>query len=470
MKKQQSSHNDWTTLWDALRTSGDYSDQVIAGAEGTVFLRDLVAGSMLYNRGDELAGRCVLVATTSQLTTASALIELDGLARRIVVCPPDLPMEHLPYVIETAEVEAIVSDRSIYHFGSQRNLIFSPCSRALVPRTGERAAADKSEWILLTSGTTGRPKLVAHTLESLAGAIRPLKSHPGTVVWSTFYDIRRYGGLQILLRAVLTRTSLVLSNAQEPISAFFERAANLGVTHISGTPSHWRRALMSSSLHLISPEYVRLSGEIADQSILNSLRSAYPLARIIHAFASTEAGVAFEVTDGLAGFPVETLHNTPNVEMKRQDGSLKIRSARNARCYLGGEVHALKGADGFVDTGDMLEVRGNRYHFVGRRDGVINIGGLKVHPEEVESVINRHPAVRMSLVRTKKSSITGALVIADVVLQGEQAGSEIGSRALQDDILLLCRKALSSHKVPAAINFIPELSVAESGKLLRRNA
>lgn len=227
---------------------------------------------------------------------------------------------------------------------------------------------------------------------------------------------------------------------------------------------------MSSSLHLISPEYVRLSGEIADQSILNSLRSAYPLARIIHAFASTEAGVAFEVTDGLAGFPVETLHNTPNVEMKRQDGSLKIRSARNARCYLGGEVHALKGADGFVDTGDMLEVRGNRYHFVGRRDGVINIGGLKVHPEEVESVINRHPAVRMSLVRTKKSSITGALVIADVVLQGEQAGSEIGSRALQDDILLLCRKALSSHKVPAAINFIPELSVAESGKLLRRNA
>ena len=67
----------------------------------------------------------------------------------------------------------------------------------------------------------------------------------------------------------------------------------------------------------------------------------------------------------------------------------------------------------------MLELRDGRYHFVGRRDGVINVGGMKVHPEEVEAVINRHPRVRMSLVRTEKNPITGALVVADVVLTGE---------------------------------------------------
>ena len=72
--------------------------------------------------------------------------------------------------------------------------------------------------------------------------------------------------------------------------------------------------------------------------------------------------------------------------------------------------------EGFVDTGDALELRGDRYYFVGRRDGIINVGGLKVHPEEVEAVINRHPRVRMSLVRTRKNPITGALVVADVVL------------------------------------------------------
>ena len=77
------------------------------------------------------------------------------------------------------------------------------------------------------------------------------------------------------------------------------RLAEHGVTHLSGTPSHWRRALMSPQIHDIAPRYVRLSGEIADQAILDSLRAAFPDATVGHAYASTEAGVAFEVDDGL---------------------------------------------------------------------------------------------------------------------------------------------------------------------------
>src|SRR2546429_775016 len=80
-------------------------------------------------------------------------------------------------------------------------------------------------------------------------------------------------------------------------------ALPIWVTHISGTPSHWRRALMSGAAARISPRYVRLSGEIADQGILDSLRSAFPNATVAHAFASTEAGVGFEGRDGPAGFP-----------------------------------------------------------------------------------------------------------------------------------------------------------------------
>ena len=157
--------------------------------------------------------------------------------------------------------------------------------------------------MLLTSGTTGVPKLVVHTLASLAGAIDIGNPGNGHVIWSTFYDIRRYGGLQIFLRAILTGSSLLLSSAQSSTADFLARAGAHGVTHISGTPSHWRRALMSSSAHLIAPEYVRLSGEIADQAILNHLAQVYPHARIAHAFATTEAGVAFAVNDGITGFP-----------------------------------------------------------------------------------------------------------------------------------------------------------------------
>jgi acyl-coenzyme A synthetase/AMP-(fatty) acid ligase len=148
---------------------------------------------------------------------------------------------------------------------------------------------------------------------------------------------------------------------------------------------------------------------------------------------------------------------------------LRVRSTRTAIRYLGESSPILKSANGFVDTGDLIELLDDRYHFVGRRDGVINVGGLKVYPEEVEAVINRHPEVQMSLVRTRRNPITGALVVADVVLTAPQAASR-DVRALQGDILLLCREALSAHKVPTAINFIPALAVAESGKIMRRNA
>jgi acyl-coenzyme A synthetase/AMP-(fatty) acid ligase len=461
--------NKWTSLWNALSAAGDLSGRSVFGADASIALSDLLAGSALYGRGDELCGRSVLVTTTSQFTTAWALIELDGIARRIVLCPPDLPLEHLPYVIESANVDAIVSDRTIVGLDVHRPLCFCPCSGKIVAGTFNRNVEHQTEWILLTSGTTGRPKLVVHTLASLAGAIKVDSNPTCTVVWSTFYDIRRYGGLQIFLRAALTGTSLVLSSAEESTADFLARAGSHGVTHISGTPSQWRRALMSPSARLINPEYVRLSGEIADQAILSHLQAFYPQARIAHAFASTEAGVAFDVNDGIAGFPMNFIDDTPGVDMKVVDRSLWIRSARTANHYLGDQAPILKNVDGFVDTSDLLELRDDRYYFVGRRDGVINVGGLKVYPEEVEAVINRHPEVEMSLVRTKKNPITGSLVVADVVLRAQQSASR-DVRALQGDILLLCREALSAHKVPVAINFIPALAVAESGKLVRQHA
>jgi acyl-coenzyme A synthetase/AMP-(fatty) acid ligase len=125
-----------------------------------------------------------------------------------------------------------------------------------------------------------------------------------------------------------------------------------------------------------------------------------------------------------------------------------------------------------VDTGDLLELRGERYYFVGRRGGIINVGGLKVHPEEVEAVINRHPDVRMSLVRSRKNPITGAIVVADVVLRAETDSVGAAERAaeLKREIMQACRAALSEHKVPASIRFVASLDVGTTGKLARHHA
>jgi acyl-coenzyme A synthetase/AMP-(fatty) acid ligase len=265
---------------------------------------------------------------------------------------------------------------------------------------------------------------------------------------------------------------LVISSVDEPLGDYLVRLGAHAVTHVLGTPSHWRRVLMSPFAHAIAPRYVRLSGEIADQAILDRLRSTYPQAGITHAFASTEAGVGFEVDDGLAGFPASMVGRPGEVELKVEDGSLRIRSARAAARHLGGEGAALADDEGFVDTGDIVELRGERYFFLGRRGGVINVGGLKVHPEEVEAIINRHPQVRMSRVRSRKSSLTGSIVVADVVLKRQPERSAASTRIaeVEQEILELCRVALARHKAPTAIYFVPDLDVSASGKLIRRQA
>src|SRR5947207_7542293 len=317
------------SLWSRSSAAGRLSERSLWGADGSVALGDLAWGSSLGARLEELAGRCVLVATADQLTAALALIELDGIARRLIRSPPDLPTEHLPFVITAAAVDAVVSDRPALEAGTPGAASFVSCSLKVAPAAFERTERYQTEWILLTSGTTGLPKMVVHTLPSLAGAIQPGSAAPQQLLWSTFYDIRRYGGLLIFLRALLGGGSMVLSSARESPGDFLTRAGAHGVTHISGTPSHWRRALMSPRAHGIAPRYVRLSGEIADQAILDHLRACYPDATVSHAFASTEAGVAFAVDDGRAGFPASLIEEPgSSVEMRVEDGSLRIRSAR----------------------------------------------------------------------------------------------------------------------------------------------
>jgi acyl-coenzyme A synthetase/AMP-(fatty) acid ligase len=445
------------SLWDFAADSGAVAGGALHAPHASLTLAELAHGSCLGGRLESLRGRSVLLDMREQLSTAIALLELDGVARRLVLCTPDLSPEIRAQVAATAATDVELADLDPHP----------------LPGPIERGAATQTEWVLLTSGTTGIPKLVSHSLSSLAGTLPRHAPGAAASVWSTFYDIRRYGGLQIYLRAVLGGAPLVLSSPQESTPEFLARAGARGVTHISGTPSHWRRALMSGAARALEPSYVRLSGEVADQVLLDQLRDTYPGARIAHAFASTEAGVAFDVDDGLAGFPAEFVAARHNgIEMKVEDGTLRIRSHRNANRYLGAAPRELAGGDGFVDTGDLVELQDGRYYFRGRKGGVINVGGLKVFPEEVEGVLNSDPRVRMSLVRGKRSPIMGALVIAEVVLEDSvrEGLAEPRADAIKAELIEACRRALPAHKVPANLRFVPALELTAAGKLVRPGA
>jgi acyl-coenzyme A synthetase/AMP-(fatty) acid ligase len=446
------------SLWQLTEAAG-LAGRALQDEAGATALAALAGHRFLPDQG-ALRGACVLLRTRAQRAAALALLELDGLAARIVLCTPDLDGPQLAAAARIAGATAIVTDMPEDPALAALGLALHVPSSTAEP-AGPREPPIETGWALFTSGTSGTPKLAEHTLSTLTAAIDPARPKQPGRIWATFYDIRRYGGLQILLRALLGGGSMVLSGGDEA-TPFLERAAAAGVTFLSGTPTHWRRALLSPAAPALALTDVRLSGEAADQAILDKLRAVYPAARICHAFASTEAGVAFEVQDGLAGFPAGWLDRDGPVALRVAGDTLRIRSPGQALRYLG-DAGAIADAGGFTDTRDLIVARGDRLFFAGRSDGVINVGGLKVNPLEVEDVVSRHPRVAQARVAAKRSPIIGQVIVADVVPREPEAGTA----GLEADILALCRASLAAHKVPAMVRFVSAIPVSAAGKILR---
>ena len=445
----------------ALRPGVHDADDFIADTTGRIGIRSILGTTANHGPVEALRDKTVLLAMPSQRETIIALTQLDGIAKRLVLWPGGTFDGEITELRAMAGIDAIATT-------------WPPANRPIASSKGQfsRSLPSATQWVLFTSGTTGAPKMVVHTLDSLAGHLAaPSTESDLRPVWACFYDIRRYGGLQIMLRALVSGGSLVLSDAAETPGQFLRRAAAASATHFLGTPSHWRRALMTDERHAISPAYVRLSGEVADQGILDRLAATYPSAAIVHAFASTEAGLAFEIADRQAGFPASLPADNAIADIRIVDGALHIRSARNASGTLNGTLTPLANQDGFVETGDSVALHAGRYHIVGRQDGTVNVGGQKVHPEEVEAILNQHPEVQMSRVSARANPITGAIVVADVVRRGHNAAATLTepalSRRVEEDIRSFCRHRLPPHKVPSSVRFVSTLAVTQAGKLVR---
>src|SRR2546428_3913091 len=130
--------NDRGSLWNAMSASAHLSDRFLWGAHASVTLGDLARGSSLGGRVEELRGRSVLVATGDQLTAALALVELDGIARRLVLCPPDVPSEHVAFVIATAAGDAVGCDQANPAATARSVGSVVACSPRIAPAASQR--------------------------------------------------------------------------------------------------------------------------------------------------------------------------------------------------------------------------------------------------------------------------------------------------------------------------------------------
>jgi len=222
--------------------------------------------------------------------------------------------------------------------------------------------------------------------------------------------------------------------------------------------------MMSNEFQELSLRIASLGGEIADEQILKALQKVFPKAKISHIYASTEAGVGFSVSDGEPGFPVTYLEDPPSgVEIKVDDeGLLYLRPPQNEKQEYVSKQREVADNNGWVNTGDIVERRGNRYLFRGRASGVINVGGNKVHPAKVESVIRKVEGVAQVVVRAKDSAITGNLVEAVIEPNGN-----VEEEKLKSAVREKCEAGLSRYEVPAICKVVPSLEINAAGKLIR---
>jgi acyl-coenzyme A synthetase/AMP-(fatty) acid ligase len=331
----------------------------------------------------------------------------------------------------------------------------------LLSTTGEAPAGGaEGELLLATSGTAGRPKLVAHDLTSLAGRIRSA-DHGG--VWLLTYAATAFAGLQVILTALLTRAVVIAPVSRAAVDRLHAAAAHR-VTHASGTPTFWRAWLIASSGGAALPplEQITIGGEAVDQTTLDRLATRHPAARITHIYASTEAGALFAVNDRRAGFPAAWLDSgIDGTRLRIAEGILEVHSPRAMRGYRSGDAAPLT-ADGWLRTGDLVERHDDRIVFAGRGDRMANVGGYKVAPERIERVLLEVDGVVDAYVYPRASAITGQVLVADLVCD---------RRADPDAVIAAAnaRAALSlpKHERPVRISAVDSLQTADSGKKAR---
>jgi len=238
------------------------------------------------------------------------------------------------------------------------------------------------------------------------------------------------------------------------------------IEYISATPSYWRRLLLFSeptALKAMKPVQITLGGEVVDQAILDSLKRLFPQARIVHIYATTELGRCFSVTDGLQGFPRRLLDNpsAEGVEMRIRDGELIVRSANGMAGYDPYSCQTGLEED-WVATGDLVTVAGNRVVFTGRKTDMINVGGNKVHPIEVEQVIRSVPGVCDVRVFGRRSSISGMLVACEIVSDQTQGHPE-----LQESVRRTCQARLAAFQRPRLIEIVNRIELSVAQKTVR---
>jgi acyl-coenzyme A synthetase/AMP-(fatty) acid ligase len=296
-----------------------------------------------------------------------------------------------------------------------------------------------------TSGTSGPPKCFTHTMDALRRAVVTGARYSGDV-WGLAYPPTTMAGFQVCLQAFCNGNGVVglIGASREQV---LQRCRHWGVNRISATPTFYR-TLLPVRPAVAGMRSLTLGGEVAEGALLQHLREAFPSARLRNIYALTEAGTVLRGEGEEFSVPAEM-----EDKVMIKDGRVWLSRLIVAEDWQTGE---------WFDTGDRVEVTSRnplRFRMLGREGAAINVGGSKVSPEEVERVLLTYDGIAEARVTGRRNSVTGNVLMAEIVWQG-RAESEENLRAF-------LQSRLSPERVPRIFRTVERLAKTVSGKVLR---
>lgn len=314
--------------------------------------------------------------------------------------------------------------------------------------------------IIMSSGTTGNVKAITHDLCNIIDKQNVTKSHKTILAFLLFDHI---GGINAILNAIVSGNTLVLPSLKDA-NSIGELIQNHGVNVLITSPSFLNLMVISDvwgRFNLLSLKHINYGSEVMPQYLLTKLSEFAPNIRLSQSYGMSELGVLKTKSESNSSLAIKI--GNDNARFRVADGKLEIKSSTSMLGYLNAPSPFT--ADGWLKTGDMVEVLADGWlKILGRESDIINIGGMKVFPIEIENVLLQMPGVKDVVVCAEPNAILGNIVKAQVLMDS--------NLALHEKIRLLrtyCFENLDSYKVPQKFEFIDTVSHCRRHKKLRNN-
>jgi acyl-coenzyme A synthetase/AMP-(fatty) acid ligase len=296
---------------------------------------------------------------------------------------------------------------------------------------------------LLTSGTTGKPKNIIHTVQSITKNII-IDVKYKNAIWGLCYPFGKMSFYQVLFQSLFNQSTII--NLYD-FSLISDKIISNKISHISATPTFYK-ILLSENVKFDFVSQVSIGGESLDNNLINKIKVNFPNASIKNIYASTEASSLFTSNSNI--FKIPEKHKE------------KIRLFNN-KLYLHKDlvsnldISQLEGD--WYNTKDVIEIlNDNEFKFIGRENTDINVSGFKINPFKVETTLNSLSYVKNSIVFSKKNSVIGNILCCNIILNQPKTKMEVKS-----DL----HNLLEKYEIPSIINFVDVIDVNENMKISR---